>query len=83
MNRSIVLQDLRRNKTTNGVLIFFVMLGAFLAVASCVIAIEAITSISSLYEKAQPPHFVQMHKGELDLDEIEAFIREEELVVSG
>jgi len=40
----------------------------------------AFTSISALYETAQPPHFLQMHKGEIDEQQIDRFMAENELV---
>jgi len=56
------------------------MFSACLAVVSAVMAVQTVTSISELYKTAQPPHFVQMHKGEIDLQEIDAFLSEQESV---
>lgn len=36
--------------------------------------VQTITSIFGLYETAQPPHFLQMHKGELEQEKIDDFM---------
>jgi putative ABC transport system permease protein len=74
MNWSIVKNDLKRNKVINLALLLFMMLSACLAVLSVLMAVQTFTSISDLYQTAQPPHFVQMHKGEIDPKQINRFM---------
>lgn len=73
MNRSIISRDFKRNKTTNITLLFFVMLSAFLMASCFSIIVKMSSSINTLYAIANPPHFIQMHKGEIDKTEIAAF----------
>lgn len=80
MKWSIVKNDLRRNKVINLALLFFMMFSASLAVLSVLMAVQTFTSISELYKTAQPPHFVQMHKGEMDQEKVNKFLSENELV---
>ncbi|MGJ7922157.1 FtsX-like permease family protein [Neobacillus sp. LXY-4] len=70
----IVKNDLIRNKVINLALLLFMMFSACLAVLSVVMAVQTFTSISELYKTAQPPHFVQMHKGEINQAKIDEFM---------
>lgn len=74
MNWSIIKKDLKRNKLINTGLLLFILLSACLTVLSVILAVQTITSISALYQVAQPPHFLQMHKGELDQEKLEEFM---------
>lgn len=80
MKWSIVKNDFMRNKAINLVLFFFMMFSASLAVLSVLMGVQTFTSISGLYRTAQPPHFVQMHKGEIDHKKIDKFMSQNELV---
>lgn len=74
MNGLIIINDLRRNKVIHLALLLFMMFSACLAVLSVVTAVQTFTSISELYKIAQPPHFLQMHKGAIDQEKIDAFM---------
>lgn len=74
MNWLIFKNDFRRNKVINLALFLFMTFSAALAVLSVIMSVKTFTSISELYMKAQPPHFVQMHKGEINHKEIDEFI---------
>lgn len=78
MNWLIVKNDFRRNKVINLALLLFMMFSAGLAVLSVVMAVQTFTSISELYKTAQPPHFLQMHKGEINQKEIDEFMSDYE-----
>lgn len=80
MKWSIVKNDFMRNKAINLALFFFMMFSASLAVLSVLMGVQTFTAISELYRTAQPPHFVQMHKGEIDHKKIDKFMSENELV---
>jgi putative ABC transport system permease protein len=74
MNWLIVKNDFIKNKVINLALFLFMMFSAALAVLSVVMAVQTFTSISGLYKKAEPPHFVQMHKGEINQNKIDEFM---------
>ena len=78
MNRLIIKNDLKRNKVINLALLLFIIFSAGLAVLSVIMGIQTFTSIAELYEKAEPPHFLQMHKGDIDQQQIDAFISDYE-----
>ena len=74
MNWLIVKNDFKRNKIINTALLLFMLFSAYLAVLSAIMAVQTITSISDLYGTAQPPHFLQMHKGEINQEQIDKFM---------
>ncbi|AGA67915.1 ABC-type transport system, involved in lipoprotein release, permease component [Desulfitobacterium dichloroeliminans LMG P-21439] len=74
MNWLIIKNDFLRNKIINLTLLLFMMFSACLAVLSVVMAVQTFTAISELYATAQPPHFLQMHKGEIQQEEITEFM---------
>lgn len=74
MNWLLTKNDFRRNKVINLALFLFMMFSACLAVLSVVMAVQTFTSISELYETAQPPHFLQMHKGDINREQIDEFM---------
>lgn len=74
MNWLLVINDFKRNKAINIALLLFMIFSATLAVTSVILGIQTFTSISELYKVAQPPHFLQMHKGELNEGEILRFM---------
>jgi putative ABC transport system permease protein len=78
MNWLIVKNDFKRNKAINLALLLFMTFSAGLAVLSVIMGVQTFTSISNLYEKAQPPHFLQMHKGEINQEEIDAFMADQD-----
>jgi putative ABC transport system permease protein len=78
MDWLIVKNDLIRNKVINLALLLFMMFSAALAVLSVVMGVQTFTSISQLYKKAQPPHFMQMHKGDIDQKKIDKFMSDYE-----
>jgi len=80
LNWSTIKNDFKRNKAINLALLLFMMFSAILAVASVIMAVQTFKSISALYDKAQPPHFLQMHKGEIDEEQVNKFMAENELV---
>ncbi|ERJ10929.1 ABC transporter permease [Haloplasma contractile] len=73
MNLSIVKKDIKRNTSINVVLLLFITLSAFLMSVATMIIIQVFGSIDSMYKVAKPPHFMQMHVGEIDQQEIDQF----------
>ena len=67
----MVKNDLIRNKVINLALLLFMLFSAGLAVLSVVMGVQTFTSISELYQTAQPPHFLQMHKGDINQEKID------------
>ena len=62
------------------VLTFFIMLSVCMLSAGTLIVIQLFGAIDDLYEKAQPPHFLQMHTGEVDTKLLDSLARSDEHV---
>lgn len=75
MYYKILSNDFKKNPGKHFILLLFMSLSVTLAVSVFLMLVQLFTSISSMYETAQPPHFLQMHKGELNQDAIDEFNR--------
>lgn len=73
MNWFVVKNDFKRNKTINTTLFLFMTLAYCLAVTAIIVSIQLLSSITQLYDTAKPPHFLQMHKGEINQEAIDNF----------
>lgn len=65
INFKIIKNDLTRNKTGNIAFLLFMFLATALISVSVLIVSELLFSISGMYEKSAPPHFAQIHLGEV------------------
>lgn len=73
MLRKLLINDFKKNIWRNMILFLFMTISAAIAISVCLMLTQLFTSISSMYEKAKPPHFLQMHKGELNQADIDEF----------
>lgn len=67
----ILRRDLRKKKSITSVLFLFVFLAAILAASGTGMISKLFQSMDYLFTKAETPHFVQMHAGEINKQEIE------------
>lgn len=74
MNWYIIKSDFKRNKIISLALLLFIVFSSSLASLSVIVGVQTFTSIDELYKTAQPPHFLQMHKGEIDQVKIDEFM---------
>lgn len=81
MNWSLIIKDLKRNKSINFILFLFIVFSSTLIVLSSILGSQTILSIQELYRVADPPHFLQMHKGEFDMKSLDAFMSGREDVI--
>lgn len=73
MLRKQFINDFKKNPGNNLVVLLFMMLSVTLAVSVFFVLVQLFTSISDMYGVAKPPHFLQMHKGVLVQEDIDAF----------
>lgn len=78
---SIMKRELKKHKWINGVLVFFIMISTCLISAGVLIVMQLFNSINNLYDIAKPPHFLQMHTGEIQEEQIENFAASNDNVV--
>lgn len=65
--------DLRHDAAVNVALVVVVALSACLMGTGAMVMERLLSSVDRLFEVAQPPHFLQMHKGEVDLAALTRF----------
>lgn len=73
MYLKLLQNDFRKRPWNNAILLLFMCLSAAIAVTVTLMLTQLFTSISSMYETANPPHFLQMHKGELSQADLDDF----------
>lgn len=73
MNLKMFKNDFKRNPGGNVALVLFMTLSVTLVVAASIVMVQLTTSMTGMYEIAKPPHFLQMHKGEIDQEAIDEF----------
>ncbi|MDO5037347.1 MAG: ABC transporter permease [Tissierellia bacterium] len=76
MTFKLLWNDFKKNKLPNGSIILFIMLSALLFTLAILLASNLSSSIDRLMTKAKTPDFLQMHKGDLDLEGLEAFAQD-------
>lgn len=73
MYLKLLKNDFKRTPLNNAVLFLFMTFSVTIMVSVCLMFTQLFTSISTMYETAKPPHFLQMHKGELLQEDIDEF----------
>lgn len=69
----IFKNDMKKNPGSNLAIGLFMALSSGLAALVFLMGIQLFTTISNMYKIADPPHFLQMHKGELAQSKIDEF----------
>lgn len=73
MNWKIWKNDFRKNRAGNVALLSFMILASWLIVAATIVVTTLLTSMKGMYLTSQPPHFLQMHKGTINEEQIDNF----------
>ncbi|HEU5129945.1 MAG TPA: FtsX-like permease family protein [Glycomyces sp.] len=68
--------DLAGNKGVNAALFTVLILSAFLMATGAMVMERMFGAVDQLFEQAQPPDFLQMHKGDYDPGELDRFAAE-------
>lgn len=76
----MVVKDFKRKKIITSALFIFIALPAFLIAGGAGMIIALSGSVNYFLSKAEVPHFVQMHSGSIDRDEIEMWSSQNKLV---
>ena len=76
MNLKYALNDLRRNPGVNLALLLVLVLSSFLMATGAMVMERTVGAVNALFTVAQPPHFLQMHRGDYDPDALERFAAE-------
>ena len=69
----LLVNDFRKRAWKNIILFVFMCLSVTIAATVVLMLSQLFSSITSMYETAKPPHFLQMHMGTIDQADIDEF----------
>ena len=69
----LLLNEFRKKAWKNVILFVFMCLSVTIAAAVVLMISMLFSSITTMYETAKPPHFLQMHMGSVDQADIDEF----------
>lgn len=78
MYRKLILNDMKKSKLITITITVFILLAAMLTSMAAILSVSLFSSIEGMMENAKTPHFLQMHSGEIDLQELSNFVNEQE-----
>lgn len=74
--------EFKKNKVIYITICIFVILAAMLMTIGSIVVMQTADSMQSLFEVAEPPHFLQMHIGDINQQEIDEFSKQDKRVVA-
>ncbi|MFJ7368861.1 FtsX-like permease family protein [Lysinibacillus sp. NPDC098008] len=69
-------RDIIRNPILTLTLIAFILLSSFLMASATTMIVHLFTSVEQFFQQAKAPHFVQMHAGPINQQQIDTFVME-------
>lgn len=69
----LLINDFRKRAWKNIILFVFMCLSVTIAASVVLMLSQLFSSITSMYETAKPPHFLQMHMGTIEQTDIDEF----------
>jgi putative ABC transport system permease protein len=76
LNLRYAVNDLKGNKGVNAALVVILVLSAFLMATGAMVMERLVGSVDQLFDEAEPPHFLQMHRGDHDPEALDRFAGE-------
>ncbi len=73
MKSRMIWKDMTRNRGVTLIILLFISAAAALLSLTAILGVSLFGSIDRLMQDARTPHFMQMHVGELDMEQLEAF----------
>lgn len=73
MQNKMLQNDLKRNKLVTLTLVLFITCASLLASLAAALAVNLSDAINALMARAETPHFLQMHSGDIDMEQLSAF----------
>ncbi|WP_042475266.1 ABC transporter permease [Bacillus ndiopicus] len=72
----IIKRDIARNRIMTLTLAAFILLSSILMASATTMIVHLFTSVEQFFQQAKAPHFVQMHAGPINQQQIDAFVKE-------
>lgn len=73
MYRKIIINDVRKSKLITITITAFILLAAMLTSLAAILSVNLLSAINNMMLRAQTPHFMQMHSGDIDMERLSAF----------
>ncbi len=73
---TLILSDFKKNKLLNSILFLFIFIATLLMSTGVLILERVSGSLDEIFETAKPPHYLQMHIGDINEYEINNFLNE-------
>ncbi len=70
MYRKLIINDIKKSKLISITITAFILLAAMLTSLAAILSVSLFTSIDSMMENAVTPHFLQMHSGEINRQQL-------------
>lgn len=77
---SMIKNDIKKNKVISIVLIMFVTLSSMLVSSGVNVFVNLFGAIDEIMEKAETPHFMQMHSGSINSERLNNFVNTNDLI---
>ena len=74
MIRKMITSSLKKNRLVSAFMATFLVLGTAMLASATILSFGVFGSVEGFMERAQAPHFMQMHLGTLDRDRMQAFV---------
>jgi putative ABC transport system permease protein len=71
--RKIIINDVRKSKLITITITAFILLAAMLTSLAAILSVNLLSAINNMMLRAQTPHFMQMHSGDIDMERLSAF----------
>ncbi len=72
----IIWNDIKRSKVITLTITAFILAAALLVSLAAVMVVNLFGAIDSMMQRAETPHFLQMHAGKIDTDRLMSFARQ-------
>ncbi len=76
----IIWNDVKRSKIITLTITAFILAAALLVTLAAILVVNLFGAIDSMMQRAETPHFMQMHAGEIDRERLLQFARQNENV---
>ncbi|MDR0301628.1 MAG: ABC transporter permease [Treponema sp.] len=73
MYKELIKNDIRKNKLITAAITAFILIAAMLTSLAAILIINLFGAIDNMLMEAEPPHFMQMHAGEIDMAQLQHF----------
>lgn len=70
MYRKLIINDIKKSKLISITITAFILLAAMLTSLAAILSVSLFTSIDSMMKNAVTPHFLQMHSGEINRQQL-------------